>query len=89
MSYQIKQYSYDQAKKLNVNIKPSKNKHKKIDVFKNNKKIASIGDVNYDDYPTFIIKHSLNYANERKRLYNIRHKQNNGINSFYAKNILW
>ena len=43
MSYKITNYSYNQAKKLNVEIKPSTNKKKKIDVFKDNKKIASIG----------------------------------------------
>ena len=27
--------------------------NKKIDVFKNNVKVASIGDINYKDYPTY------------------------------------
>ena len=39
MPYKITDYSYNQAKKLNVQIKPAQNKKKKIDVFKNNKKI--------------------------------------------------
>ena len=34
MVYQIKPYSYEQAKKLNVEIKPSTRKDKKIDVYK-------------------------------------------------------
>ena len=55
MTYKITDYSYQQAKKLNVEIKPSSNKKKKIDVFKNDKKIASIGSISYNDYPTFII----------------------------------
>ena len=32
-NYIITQYSYDKAKKLNLIIKPSKNKGKKIDVY--------------------------------------------------------
>ena len=32
--YKITKYSYQQAKKLNVEIKPSSNKKKKIDVLK-------------------------------------------------------
>ena len=34
--YQIKQYSRDRAKKLNVKIKPSANPKKKIDIFDKN-----------------------------------------------------
>ena len=48
--YNISNYSYLQAKKLGVQIKNSSNKHKKIDVYKNDKKVASIG----DNYLTFI-----------------------------------
>ena len=34
--YKIKEYSYKQAEKLKVNIRPSTVKDKKIDVYKNN-----------------------------------------------------
>lgn len=43
MPYSISDYSYQQAKKLDVDIKPSTNPKKKIDVFKAGKKITSIG----------------------------------------------
>jgi hypothetical protein len=53
--YDIKKYSFDQAKKLNVIIKPSTRKNKKIDVYdKTNNLIASIGDKKYKDYPTYL-----------------------------------
>ena len=42
MSYKITNYSKQKAKNMNVEIKPSTNKNKKIDVFQNDKKIASI-----------------------------------------------
>jgi hypothetical protein len=90
MTYKITDYSYQQAKKLNVEIKPSSNKKKKIDVFKNDKKIASIGAIGYNDYPTFIIKKGLDYANQKKKLYKLRHKKDlNSGNGFYANKILW
>ena len=90
MPYKITDYSYNQAKKLNVEIYPSTNKKKKIDVFKNNNKIASIGAIGYNDYPTFINSKGLKYANERRRLYKLRsYANNNGINGFYADKILW
>ena len=41
--YKILPYTKRQAKKLGVVVKPSTNKTKKIDVFKNNKKIATVG----------------------------------------------
>ena len=42
--------------KLNVIIKPSINKNKKIDVFSNSGNfISSIGDIRYNDYPSYCI----------------------------------
>jgi hypothetical protein len=90
MSYKITNYSYQKAKQLNVDIKPSTNKNKKIDVFKNNKKIASIGAIGYLDYPNFIKKKGLEYANQRKKLYKLRHKKDlNSKNGKWASAILW
>jgi hypothetical protein len=38
------------AKRLGVTIRPSTLKSKKLDVYKNGFKIASIGDIRYNDY---------------------------------------
>jgi len=92
MSYKILPYSYKQAEKLNVEIKPSTNKNKKIDVFKNNKKIASIGAIGYNDKPTFMKDKGLMYANERARLYKLRHYKDimqKDSNGYWADKILW
>lgn len=56
MAYKILPYSFRKAKELGVVIKPSSNILKKIDVFKNNKKIASIGARGMNDYPTYLAK---------------------------------
>ena len=90
--YQIKEYSYNKAKLLNVSIKPSTKKNKKIDVYKNGDYITSIGAINYNDYPTYIKKNGIDYANQRKKIYKLRHKKDlNKPNSpgYYAYNILW
>ena len=42
MMYKITNYTKKQAKKYGVVVKPSKNKTKKIDLFKSSKKIASV-----------------------------------------------
>ena len=87
--YNITDYSYRQAKALGVEIKPSTNKKKKIDVFKNGSKIASIGAYGMKDFPTYLKEKGKAYADTRKKLYNIRHAKDNGLNGFYAKKILW
>lgn len=87
--YKIKKYSFDKAKKLGVEIKPSKTGKKKIDVYKDGKLIAQIGHKDYKDFPTYIEEKGLKYANERRRLYNLRHTGKSGINDYYAKEILW
>lgn len=88
--YQIKNYSYQKAKLLDVEIKPSTRKDKKIDVFnKDGKYIVSIGAISYNDYPTYLKEYGKVYANERRKLYHERHKNDKGKAGYYAKNILW
>jgi hypothetical protein len=89
--YSITSYSYNQAKALGVKIKPSKTKNKKIDVYKNDKKVASIGDVRYKDYPTYM-KEDKDLAKERRALYKKRHRKDIdivGSPGYYANKILW
>lgn len=90
--YTITDYTKQKAKQLNVDVIPSKNKTKKIDVYKNGVKVCSIGDISYSDYPTYIKTHGLVYANERRKLYKIRHKKDidkSNSAGFYSWNLLW
>jgi hypothetical protein len=87
--YNITEYSRKQAIKLGVTIKPSGRRNKKIDVFKNGKYLASIGDIRYLDYPNYIKTKGQEYADKRRKLYKIRHKYNTGTAGYYASNILW
>ena len=92
MAYKIKRRQFIQAKKLGVKIKPSRSKNKKIDVFKDGKKVAVIGNTNYSDYATYRKTKGSKYADERKRLYKARHentRKRRGSNSYYADKILW
>jgi len=75
----------DKAKKIGVSVRPSEQKGKKLDVYKNGNKVATIGDLAYEDYNTTGDK-------ERRRLYKIRHEKNRhkrGTPSYYADQILW
>jgi len=90
MVYKITNYTYKKAKQYGVTVVPSKNKTKKIDLYKNDKKVASVGALGMMDYPTYIQKKGLTFANNRRRLYKIRHKKdrNNGP-GYYADQLLW
>ncbi len=90
--YQITEYSYQQAKRLGVSIKPSTNKKKKIDVYKDDKKIASIGAIGYGDYPTFMKTQGKEFADKKRQAYKKRHEKDRhikGTNGYYADQILW
>jgi hypothetical protein len=90
--YEITNYTKEQAKKLGVEVKPSTNKKKKIDVFKSGEKIASVGAIGYADYPTYIKTEGKLYADKRRELYKMRHSKDRnkiGTNGFYADKLLW
>jgi len=91
--YKIKDLQYKKALRLNLNIYPSKKKYKKIDVFdKDMKFLASIGDKRYSDFATYIQTDGQEYAENRRRLYRIRHEKTRhkeGTPSYYSDQILW
>ncbi len=73
------------AKKIGVNVKRSTRAGKKLDVFKDGKKVASIGDVNYKDF-------SVTGDKDRQRAYRSRFAKTMnkvGTPSYYASKILW
>ena len=73
------------AKSLGVEVKPSTRKNKKLDVFKNGEKLASIGDKRYSDF----LQHG---DEERRKRYKARHepyRHKKGSASYYADQILW
>ena len=97
MAYKILPYSFRKAKELGVVIKPSSNILKKIDVFKNGKKVVSIGARGMNDYPNYVLKekkgyYEKGYAHKRRKLYKERHEKDRhilGSAGYYADKILW
>jgi len=90
--YKIKSIQRSKAKKLNVSIKPSTLKGKKIAVFKNKKKITDIGAIGYGDYATFLSTKGKEFANKRRKAYKARHQKDRtkvGSRGYYADKILW
>ena len=92
MRYTITKYTYKQAKKLGLEVKPSTNKTKKIDIYKKGKKIASVGANGMNDYPTYMKLKGVKYAKTRRRLYKIRHdkdRHEKWTNGWLADKLLW
>jgi len=92
MPYQIKANQRKRATAIGVTIKPSENKGKKLDVFKNGKKVASIGALGMSDYETYRKTKGDEYANKRRKAYKARHQKTRtkvGSPSYYADKILW
>ena len=92
MVYEITNYTKNRARVLGVTVKPSTNPKKKIDVYKNGVKVASIGDDKYLDFPTYVKLNGIEYANKRRQLYKIRHAKDISIeysNGWYADKLLW
>ena len=97
MPYRITNYTKAQAKKLGVSVRQSSVKGKKIDVIKDGKKVASVGAIGYNDYPTFkrleergsVPKGT---ADKRRALYKNRHDKDRkkvGSRGYYADKLLW
>jgi hypothetical protein len=90
--YDITDYTKRKAEELGVVVLNSKNPKKKLDVFKSGKKVASVGAVGYNDYPTFLKLDGKEYADERRKLYKKRHSKDLskvGSNGWYANKLLW
>ena len=93
MRYKITEYTLNRADQLNVIVKPSEKRFKKIDVFdKNGNYIVSVGDSRYLDFPYYIKNFGIKEAIKRRRLYKLRHKADKDIKGtagYYADKLLW
>ena len=79
---------------FHIFLSNKKNKKYKVIIYKNEEKMKTIhfGDSRYNDFIEYN-KINSQLANERKRLYLLRHKNDNYNDflkaSYWAKNILW
>jgi hypothetical protein len=85
--YDIAPYTFKKAKLLGVTVKVSERKHKKIDVYKNGTRIATIGDTRYPDY-AHLRETNPPLAEDTRRLYHLRHTQKT-VGERMAKELLW
>ena len=88
--YTILPYTRKKAKELGVEITPSTNPKKKLDVYENGKFVFSIGAMGMGDYPTYLKWNGKVVADQRRRLFHLRtqHAQV-GSKMWYSKQLLW
>jgi len=90
--YKISSHTKTQAKKLGVDVKPSQKKNKKVDVYKDDKLVASVGSRGMEDYASHLQKKGKAFADERRKAYKDRHAKNRnvvGSPGYYADKLLW
>jgi hypothetical protein len=101
-NYKITTYSRDKIdelnKKLNTDeysIRPSADPQKKIDVLLRNDVIASVGDPNLPDYPTYIETEGMDVAKKRRTAFYSRFRRLPDIKNgeitpmFWSRWLLW
>ena len=86
--YEISPATYKAAKYYNLDIYPSEKRFKKIDVYRKGEYLASVGDSRYKDYHIYLKQDSKQVANERRRLYHLRHPGDT-FKERCAKLLLW
>ncbi len=92
MVYRITNYTRKQGRKIGVIIKPSKRPDKKIDVFRDGERIASVGAYGMNDYPTYIRNKGKSFAKTRRKLYKQRHEKDRHVKwskGWLADKLLW
>ena len=86
--YLIKPHTQERARAVGLEVRPSSKRGKKIDVYKDGLYIDSVGATGYKDYPTYLATEGKEVADERRRLYHIRHRKNS-LGELLALWLLW
>lgn len=93
MSYKIKKYTLDKARELGVQVFPSDNPKYKIEIYNDDGVFMFYGGSPlYDDYPTYMETNGKTYADERRRLYRLRHRkeiEKVGSRGWWIASLLW
>ena len=90
--YQITSRQIANARALGVEIRPSSNPDKKLDVYKGGELVARIGSAEHADFDIYLRTKGLAYAQGRRRLYRARNamtRKVKGTPAYYADKILW
>lgn len=91
--YQITPYTKRKAIKLNVIVKASKRKDKKLDVYdRKGNYLTSVGAKGYLDFPTYKKLFGKEIADIRRKMYKVRHANDRKVRmspGWFADQLLW
>ena len=88
--YTITPWTQRQARRLGLEVKPSRRQGKKIDAYRDGHLVGSVGAKGYRDYGLYLEQDGEGYANERRRLYRKRHTEGKKDSpAWLAWNLLW
>ena len=87
--YKIRPQQSKRAKEIGVEIRPSTKGNFKLDVYSKGRLIASVGHKQYADYAVYKETKGLDYAEERRAAYMMRHKSDKSLRGLLAKFLLW
>lgn len=86
--YEIKPYTMERARAVGLEVRPSSKRGKKLDVYSDGQYVDSVGATGYKDYPTYLATEGKEVAEERRRLYHLRHTKNT-LGELLALWLLW
>lgn len=89
MPYEISDKQYKIAKELGIHICISENPRKKIDVYKNDEYICSVGAINFRALKELIELYGRDEAYRKRSLYLSRHKSACDMKTIYEIRLLW
>jgi hypothetical protein len=79
MSYPISAEVKRRAKAICITVKPSKNKDKKLDAYKDGNFQTSFGGKGYKDYHLYRKEEGIAIANEKRKQYKARHEKDRHV----------
>ena len=88
-NYEISDEQYDMARDLHIDIIPSENKRKLIDVLRDNNYFCSIGANNFKYFREISEEHGLLEANIKKSKILSRYKNDCSLETLYMIKLLW
>lgn len=87
--YEITEDQYETADTLRIEIRPSENKRKLIDVYKDGIYFCSIGAINFRYYRELLSDEGVVVAEQKKQKILHRYKNNCTLEVLYLMRILW
>lgn len=89
MKFVIRPEMYAEAELLKIEIRPSENKRKLIDVYKDGEYFCTVGAQNFRYYHQLVEENGIDFAELKKHKLLQRYKNNCSLEVLYMLRLLW